>query len=114
MTETCIVGWAHTPFGKLEEPDVEALIGRVAGAAIADAAIAPAEIDAAFIGLFNNGFSRQDFPSSLVAQRCRSCASSRPRATRMPAPRARLRSTARATSSPPGAAGSPSSWASRR
>ncbi len=68
MTETCIVGWAHTPFGKLEEPDVEALIGRVAGAAIADAGIAPAEIDAAFVGLFNNGFSRQDFPSSLVAQ----------------------------------------------
>ncbi len=68
MTETCIVGWAHSPFGKLEEPDVEALIGRVAGAAIADAGIAPAEIDAAFVGLFNNGFSRQDFPSSLVAQ----------------------------------------------
>ncbi len=68
MTETCIVGWAHSPFGKLEEPDVEALIGRVAGAAIADAGVAPAEIDAAFVGLFNNGFSRQDFPSSLVAQ----------------------------------------------
>jgi acetyl-CoA C-acetyltransferase len=68
MTETCIVGWAHTPFGKLEEPDVEALIARVAGAAIADAGVAPAEIDAAFVGLFNNGFSRQDFPSSLVAQ----------------------------------------------
>ncbi len=68
MTETCIVGWAHTPFGKLEEPDVEALIARVAGVAIADAGVEPAEIDAAFVGLFNNGFSRQDFPSSLVAQ----------------------------------------------
>ncbi|HEX4261131.1 MAG TPA: acetyl-CoA acetyltransferase [Acetobacteraceae bacterium] len=68
MTETCIVGWAHTPFGKLEEPDVEALIARVAGAAIADGGVEPAEIDAAFVGLFNNGFSRQDFPSSLVAQ----------------------------------------------
>jgi len=68
MTEACIVGWAHLPFGKLEEPDVEALIGRVAGAAIADAGITPAEVDGVFVGLFNNGFSRQDFPSSLVLQ----------------------------------------------
>ena len=68
MTEACIVGWAHTPFGKLEDPDVESLIGRVARAAIEDAGIAPAEIDAVFVGLFNNGFSKQDFPSSLVLQ----------------------------------------------
>ena len=64
----CIVGWAHTPFGKLEEPDVEALIARVAGHAIADAGIEPAEVDGVFVGLFNNGFSRQDFPSSLPMQ----------------------------------------------
>ncbi len=68
MTEACIVGWAHLPFGKLEEPDVEALIGRVAGAAIADAGISPTEVDGVFVGVFNNGFSRQDFPSSLVLQ----------------------------------------------
>ncbi len=68
MTEACIVGWAHTPFGKLDDPDIESLIGRVAGAAIADAGIAPGEIDAAFVGLFNNGFSQQDFPASLVLQ----------------------------------------------
>jgi acetyl-CoA C-acetyltransferase len=68
MGEACIVGWAHSPFGKLEDPDVESLIGRVASAAIADAGIAPEEIDASFIGLFNNGFSKQDFPSSMVLQ----------------------------------------------
>jgi acetyl-CoA C-acetyltransferase len=68
MTEACIVGWAHSQFGKLEEPDVESLIGKVAGAAIADAGIAPDEIDAVFVSLFNNGFSDQDFPSSLVMQ----------------------------------------------
>lgn len=68
MTEACIVGWAHLPFGKREEPDVEALIGRVAGAAIADAGISPTEVDGVFVGVFNNGFSRQDFPSSLVLQ----------------------------------------------
>ena len=64
----CIVGWAHTPFGKLDAPDVEALIDQVAGAAIADAGLEPAQIDGVFIGLFNNGFSRQDFPSSLPMQ----------------------------------------------
>ena len=68
MPEACIVGWAHSPFGKLDDPDIESLIGRVAGAAIADAGIAPGEIDASFVGLFNNGFSAQDFPASLVLQ----------------------------------------------
>jgi acetyl-CoA C-acetyltransferase len=68
MSEACIVGWAHSPFGKLEEPDVEALIARVARTAIEDAGIAPSEIDAVFVGLFNNGFDKQDFPSSLVLQ----------------------------------------------
>ena len=68
MSEACIIGWAHSPFGKLEDPDVESLIGRVAGAAVADAGIEPTEIDAIFVGLFNNGFSTQDFPSSLVLQ----------------------------------------------
>ncbi len=62
----CIVGWSHSPFGKLEDPDVESLIARVAGAAIEDAGIAGSEVDGVFVGLFNNGFSRQDFPSSLA------------------------------------------------
>ncbi len=65
----CIIGWAHTPFGKLEDaPDVESLIGRVARAAIEDAGISPSEVDAGFVGLFNGGFSKQDFPASLVLQ----------------------------------------------
>ena len=68
MTEACIVGWAHSPFGKLEDPDIESLIGRVAGAAIEDAGIAPHDIEGSFVSLFNNGFSDQDFPASLVLQ----------------------------------------------
>jgi acetyl-CoA C-acetyltransferase len=65
----CIVGWAHTPFGRLEDaPDIETLISRVARAAIEDAGISPAEVDAGFVGLFNGGFSKQDFPSSLILQ----------------------------------------------
>lgn len=66
--DTCIVGWAHSKFGKFEEKSVESLIGEVAGEAIADAGLEPGAIDAVFIGMFNNGFSRQDFPSSLVMQ----------------------------------------------
>ena len=62
----CIVGWAHTKFGKLENDDLESLIAQAASGAIADAGIAPEEINAVFVGLFNNGFSRQDFPAGLV------------------------------------------------
>ena len=68
MTEACIVGWGHTAFGKLEGQDVESLIGQVAQAAIADAGLTAAEVDGVFVGTFNNGFSKQDFPSSLPLQ----------------------------------------------
>ena len=68
MTEACIVGWAHSPFGKLDDPDIESLIGRVAGAAIADAGIEAHDVEGTFVSLFNNGFSSQDFPASLVLQ----------------------------------------------
>ena len=69
MTEACIVGWAHSPFGKLEDsPDLETLIARVARAAIEDAGIAPEEVDAGFVGVFGEGFTPQGFPASLVLQ----------------------------------------------
>ena len=35
----CIVGWAHTPFGKHDGLDVEALICKVVGVALADAGV---------------------------------------------------------------------------
>ncbi|MBV9653150.1 MAG: acetyl-CoA acetyltransferase [Acetobacteraceae bacterium] len=65
MTEVCIVGWSHSPFGKLDDPDLESLIGRVAGTAIEDAGIVASQIDGVFVGNFNSGFSRQNFPGSL-------------------------------------------------
>ena len=68
MSGVCIVGWAHSPFGKLEGDDVESLIGRVAGAAVEDAGLEPAAVDGVFVGHYNNGFSKQDFPSSLAMQ----------------------------------------------
>jgi acetyl-CoA C-acetyltransferase len=64
----CIVGWAHTPFGKLEGETVESLIVRVATAALADAGVEPKEIDEIVLGHFNAGFSAQDFTASLVLQ----------------------------------------------
>ncbi len=64
----CMIGWAHSRFGKHEGEDIEALIVPVAAAAIADAGLAPADIDEIFIGTFNGGFVRQEFPSSLALQ----------------------------------------------
>jgi acetyl-CoA C-acetyltransferase len=64
----CIVGWSHTPFGKHENDDVESLIGQVAVQAVEDAGIGPDEVDEIFVGHFNEGFSRQAFPASLVLQ----------------------------------------------
>ena len=63
-----IVGWAHTPFGKLEQETVESLIVRVATDAMVDAGIAPGDVDEIVLGHFNAGFSEQDFTASLVLQ----------------------------------------------
>ncbi len=64
----CIVGWAHTPFGKLSGETVESLIVRVATDALADAGIAAGDVDEIVLGHFNAGFSAQDFTASLVLQ----------------------------------------------
>lgn len=64
----CIVGWAHTPFGKLDAETVESLVVRVASEAMADAGIAAADVDEIVLGHFNAGFSAQDFTASLVLQ----------------------------------------------
>jgi acetyl-CoA C-acetyltransferase len=64
----CIVGWGHTPFGKLANESVESLIVKVAGEALADAGIAAKDVDEIVLGHFNAGFSAQDFTASLVLQ----------------------------------------------
>ena len=63
----CIIGWAHSPFGKLANEDIESLIVRAATDAIADAGLAPADIDEIYIGTMGI-FVRQEFPSSLALQ----------------------------------------------
>jgi acetyl-CoA C-acetyltransferase len=64
----CIVGWAHTPFGRLDTETVESLTVRVANEALRDAGIAAADVDEILLGHFNAGFSAQDFTASLVLQ----------------------------------------------
>lgn len=67
MTKAAIVGWAHTPFGKLDDPDVESLMARVSHAALDHAAVPPDMVDGIFVGVMNNGFSRQGFEAAQVA-----------------------------------------------
>src|SRR5438270_13291906 len=64
----CIVGWAHTPFGKFDTETVESLVVRVATEALADAGLAARDVDEIVLGHFNAGFSAQDFTASLVLQ----------------------------------------------
>jgi acetyl-CoA C-acetyltransferase len=64
----CIIGWAHTPFGRLDTETVESLVVRVAEEALRDAGVAPADVDEILLGHFNAGFSAQDFTASLVLQ----------------------------------------------
>ena len=64
----CIIGWAHTPFGRLENETVESLVVSAAKAALDDAGIAAKDVDEILLGHFNAGFSEQDFTASLVLQ----------------------------------------------
>ena len=64
----CIVGWAHSRFGKLEGETLESLIVGVAREALDHAGIGPDDVDEIVLGHFNAGFSAQDFTASLVLQ----------------------------------------------
>ena len=64
----CIVGWAHSRFGKLEGETLESLITKVAVEALEHAGIGPDDVDEILLGHFNGGFSAQDFTASLVLQ----------------------------------------------
>ncbi|WP_417431734.1 acetyl-CoA acetyltransferase [Kiloniella sp.] len=64
----CIVGWAHTPFGKHPEEDVESLIVRVTQDVLAHSELSAADMDEVVLGTFNEGFSPQGFPASLILQ----------------------------------------------
>jgi acetyl-CoA C-acetyltransferase len=61
-----LIGWSHTPFGRHPDTDVESLLATAARAALEDAGLAPTDIDAVFVGVYNNGFSRQGFEAALI------------------------------------------------
>ncbi|KFE51753.1 acetyl-CoA acetyltransferase [Pseudomonas syringae] len=63
-----IIGWAHTPFGKLVDETLETLVRRVASEALAHAGVAAQDVDEIVIGHFNQGLDPQGSPASLVLQ----------------------------------------------
>ena len=67
MPKAQIIGWGHTQFGKSEHPDTETLMAAAIAPALDHAGIVPEDVDGIFVGVFNNGFSKQDFQAGLVA-----------------------------------------------
>lgn len=67
MIKAQIVGWAHPPFGKSPLENTEQLMASVVTPAIDHAGIDVGDIDGIFVGVMNNGFSKQDFQGALVA-----------------------------------------------
>ncbi len=63
-----IIGWAHSPFGRLDGETVESLVTTVARAAMDHAGVAAEDVDEIFLGHFNAGFSAQDFTAALVLE----------------------------------------------
>lgn len=61
-----IIGWAHSKFGKAPEEDVEQLLAGVIPEALQHSGVGPEEIDGIFVGVYNNGFSRQSFEGALA------------------------------------------------
>ena len=66
-TQNYIIGWGHTPFGKLDAADSEQLIRGAVEPALRTAGLGAEDIDGIFVGHFNGGFLPQDFSASLVA-----------------------------------------------
>src|SRR5260370_7181399 len=62
----CIIGWAHSKFGKHEGRDVESLIIEVTQAALAHAGVAAAAIATIYLAPMNPRFVRPHFPSPLL------------------------------------------------
>jgi acetyl-CoA C-acetyltransferase len=61
-----IIGWGHTPFGKLDTLSIEQMIRDAALPAMASAGLEPKDIDGIFVGHFNGGFVRQDFSGAMA------------------------------------------------
>lgn len=64
--EAVIVGWGHTPFGRLGTQGIEDLIHAAAREALASAGIEGRDVDAVWLGHFNSGLIPDSFCSSMV------------------------------------------------
>ncbi|MBV2361514.1 thiolase domain-containing protein [Thalassococcus sp. CAU 1522] len=64
--EAMIVGWGHTPFGPQKEKPFEALVLEAAGAALDHAGLTPGDVDAIWLGHFNNGLVPDAFAASMA------------------------------------------------
>jgi acetyl-CoA C-acetyltransferase len=62
----CIVGWAHSRFGRLEGVDFEDLVTSASREALAHAGVAGEDVDAVWLGHLNGGFVPEIFCSSYV------------------------------------------------
>lgn len=66
MTEAQIIGWAHSRFGRSDAEDVESLMAEVIPQALSHAEVGAEDIDGLYVGVYNNGFSRQGFEGALA------------------------------------------------
>jgi len=64
----CMVGWAHSPFGRLDTLDLEGLISGVARESLRHAGMGGDAVDGIWLGQLNGGFVPEIFTSSLVLQ----------------------------------------------
>ncbi|ESQ74093.1 thiolase domain-containing protein [Asticcacaulis sp. AC402] len=63
--KAAIVGWGHTPFGRLDM-SLEEMIHAVAREALADAGLTGEDIDAVWLGNFNAGMVPDGFCASMI------------------------------------------------
>src|SRR5690606_28624587 len=66
VMDAVIVGWGHTPFGKLDALVFESLITSAACEALGNAGIVGADVDAVWLGHFNSGMLPDSFCSSMI------------------------------------------------
>lgn len=66
MSKAQIVGWAHSQFGKTEYADTEELMASVVAPALEHAGVPAQQVDGVFVGVWNGGFSKQEFQGALV------------------------------------------------
>lgn len=64
--DSVIVGWGHSPFGRLDAMSLEDLVAMVTREALADACVEADEVDGVWLGNFNSGMIPDGFCSSMI------------------------------------------------